>query len=90
MRTSGGGRLCVAKARCYMASFVDGGQGQGAQRKHLEELGESGTVLSSRVSGFRGSAALLTPCEADEGFLLSERVGEYTCVVFKKLLFIYF
>ena len=51
--------------------------------------GGQGSVLSFRVSGLWGSAALLTPCEADEGLLLSERVGEYTCVVFRKLLFIF-
>lgn len=49
--------------------------------------GGQGSVLSFRVSGLGGSAALLTPCEAVEGLLLSERVGEYTCVVFRKLIY---
>ena len=26
----------------------------------------------------------MTSCEVDEGFLLSGRVGQYTCVVFRK------
>lgn len=53
-------------------------------------LGSQGSVLSSRVSGLGWDGVQLTPCEADERFLLSERLGEYTCVVFRKLFWFFY